>query len=190
MADVDWEMMDSWIDRAAERATDYELFYWEPPIAEELIEKYCDMVAIMNTAPREDFEEEDEILTPEVWRQTEERERLAQADLHCLVAVYKPSGDWVGYTTVETQRLYPVQAFQWDTGVHPEHRNKGLGRWIKAAMAKRIRAEHPELVWIDTGNAASNEPMLNINIAMGFKPILHDCIWQGQLATVRDRLGV
>jgi len=34
------------------------------------------------------------------------------------------------------------------------------------------------------------EPMLNINNAMGFKPILHTCTWQGELATVRARLGV
>jgi GNAT superfamily N-acetyltransferase len=190
LAEVDWEMMDAWIDGASERASDYELFYWEAPIAEELLQKYCDMVYVMNTAPREDFEEEDETLTPEVWRQIEEREKLSQADLQCYVAVHKPTGDWVGYTTVETLRLHPVQAFQWDTGVHPEHRNRGLGRWLKAAMIKRLRAEHPEVEWIDTGNAASNEPMLNINIAMGFKPILYTCTWQGELGTVRERLGV
>ncbi|MFQ5523111.1 MAG: GNAT family N-acetyltransferase [Acidimicrobiia bacterium] len=190
LADVDWEMMDAWIERAAERAGDYALFYWEPPIPEELIQKYCDLVYIMNTAPREDFEEEDETLTPEVWREIEERERLSQADLHCYVTVHKPTGDWVGYTTVETQRLHPIQAFQWDTAVHPDHRNRGLGRWLKATMIKRLRTEHPELEWIDTGNAASNEPMLNINLAMGFKPILRICNWQGELATVRDRLGV
>ncbi len=190
LADVDWEMMDAWIDRAAARAGDYELFYWEPPIPEELIEKYCDMVAIMNTAPREDFEEEDESLTPEVWRQIEEREKLSHADLHCYVAVHKPTGDWAGYTMVETQRLYPMQAYQWDTAVDPTHRNRGLGRWLKATMLKRLRDEQPALEWIDTGNAASNEPMLRINQAMGFKPILRTCTWQGELATVRERLGV
>jgi hypothetical protein len=30
--------------------------------------------------------------------------------------------------------------------------------------------------------------MLNINVAMGFKPILISRIWQGELATVREGL--
>jgi hypothetical protein len=42
---------------------------------------------------------------------------------------------------------------------------------------------------VDTFNAGSNEPMLNINVAMGFRPIHLSRAWQGDLATARRRLG-
>jgi hypothetical protein len=32
--------------------------------------------------------------------------------------------------------------------------------------------------------------MLNINIALGFKPVLREHVWQGDLATLRERLSV
>ena len=88
------------------------------------------------------------------------------------------------------QRLEPWLAYQDDTGVDPEHRNKGLGRWLKAAMAKRFVSEFPDVTAIETGNAGSNEPMLNINIAMGFKTVLEVNAWQGDIATVREALTV
>ncbi|MGB7860052.1 MAG: GNAT family N-acetyltransferase, partial [Acidimicrobiia bacterium] len=68
------------------------------------------------------------------------------------------------------------------------HRNKGLGRLLKASMAKRFVGEFPDVEWIDTGNAGSNEPMLNINIAMGFKPVLMINAWQGEIAKARRAL--
>ena len=56
-------------------------------------------------------------------------------------------------------------------------------------MIERIVAEYPAVTRIDTGNAASNESMLNINVAMGFKPVHIKQVWQGDLATARARLG-
>jgi hypothetical protein len=79
---------------------------------------------------------------------------------------------------------------QLDTGVDPKHRNKGLGRWVKAAMALKLRDEYPQVQRIDTENAGSNQPMLSINIEMGFKPILIQTVWQGDLATLRENLSV
>jgi GNAT superfamily N-acetyltransferase len=102
--------------------------------------------------------------------------------------VHKPSGEFAGYTQIKTQDLQPDLAWQWETGVDPAHRNKGLGRWLKAAMIERIISEYPAVERVDTFNAGSNEPMLNINIAMGFEPIHLSHAWQGDLATARERL--
>jgi GNAT superfamily N-acetyltransferase len=86
--------------------------------------------------------------------------------------------------------LQPDLVEQMDTGVDPKHRNQGLGRWIKAAMALKLRDGYPQVRRIDTENAGSNEPMLNINIEMGFKPILIENVWQGDLATIRKNLSI
>ena len=189
IADLDLDLMDSWIERAAERATEYELVYYQAPLPEEIVPKFCVLTDIMNTAPREDFEEEDEIMTPERWREVESNVIDSKCQLHNLIAVHRPSGDFAGYTMIKTQDLQPDLAWQWDTGVDPSHRNKGLGRWLKAAMIKRVLGSHPDVNRVDTFNAGSNEPMLNINIEIGFRPVHTSYAWQGDLATVRERFG-
>ena len=186
---VDLDLMSRWIDRAGERASDYDLVYLVAPFPEEVVKRYCDLQFQMNTAPREEFEEEDEILTPTQWRDTEQKAKAAQTVLNTYVAVHRTSGEFVGSTTVQTDLLQPEQAWQWETVVHPDHRNKGLGRWLKAALLLRLRDQYPNLERIDTWNAGSNQPMLDINHAMGFRTVLVQNVWQGDLNTVRDGLS-
>lgn len=189
IADLDMGLMRSWIEHGSERAADYELVYYESPIPADIVQKFCDLAFIMNTAPREDFEEDDEVVTPDYWRELESNVANAKGQLHNLIAVHRPSGDFVGYTQINTLQLQPDLAWQWDTGVDPSHRNKGLGRWLKAALIERVLAAGFSIERVDTFNAGSNEPMLKINAEMGFKPVHIANAWQGDLSTVRERFG-
>ena len=189
IADLDHALMSSWIERATERAGDYDLVYYEVPFPEEIVQQFCDLTLVMNTAPRDDFEEEDEVLTPAMWRDLEQRVRDSKGQLHTLIAVHRPTGAYAGYTQLRTQDLQPDLAWQWDTGVHPDHRNLGLGRWLKAEMIERTVRDFPAVERVDTFNAGSNRPMLAINIEMGYEAVHEQSIWQGDLATVRERLG-
>jgi GNAT superfamily N-acetyltransferase len=189
ISDLDDELMGSWIDRANESAVDYELVYVPSPIPDDMLEPFCALAFVMNTAPREDFEEDDEVLTPESWRETETNALESGGQLHNLIAVHRPTGELVGFTQINTLDLEPDLAWQWDTAVDPSHRNRGLGRWLKAAMIDKVVKEFPLVRRVDTYNAGSNEPMLAINVEMGFRPIHIARAWQGSLATARERLG-
>jgi GNAT superfamily N-acetyltransferase len=190
LADVDWDLVDDWMERANERASEYELLFLSGPIAEEHLQSYCDLHAVMNTAPLEDFERDPEVVTPEMWRGLEDFDRKRHTEFLVYVARHQPTGSFVGLTELIYQHLNPPQAWQADTGVDEAHREKGLGRWLKAAMLQKIRSDYPLVERIDTDNAGSNAPMLNINVTLGFKPILINHIWQGDVATIRERLGV
>jgi GNAT superfamily N-acetyltransferase len=187
--ELDRDLMAEWIARASDRASGYALRYYTAPLPEELVERFCDLAFIMNTAPREDYEEDDEILTPTAWRDIETSVHESRCQLHIVIASHEESGEFAGYTIIKTQELQPDLAWQWDTGVHPDHRNKGLGRWLKADLITRVVRDYPAVTRVDTFNAGSNEPMLNINVAMGFRPIHLSRAWQGDLATARRRLG-
>jgi GNAT superfamily N-acetyltransferase len=187
---LDWALMESWVDRASERASDYELLFMKSPVDEEHLEAFCALMGVMNTAPREDYVEEEEIMTPEIWRDIETKMTARGREILTYVARHRPSGQFAGYTNVGYKNLQPDLVEQWDTGVDPAHRNLGLGRWVKAAMALHLRENYPGVERIDTENAGSNAPMLSINIEMGFKPILVQNVWQGELATVRENLSV
>ena len=110
---------------------------------------------VMNSAPREDYvEDEDEIMTPEIWRDLESKYGVrGEREILTYVARHKPSGKFAGFTTVAFKRLQPDLVEQWDTGVDPAHRNKGIGRWVKAAMAFELRDRYPTVRRIDTENA-------------------------------------
>jgi GNAT superfamily N-acetyltransferase len=190
IADVDRGLMQSWIDRATERAGDYELTSLTAPVPEEMVQELCDLALVMNTAPREDFEEEDEVVTPEDWRDTEDAVLKSQCRLNTLVAVHRPTGELAGFTEIKTQDLQPDLAWQWATGVVTKHRNRGLGHWLKATMILQIMSDYPQVERIDTFNAGSNQPMLSINTAMGFRVVHESNQWQGEMSTIRERLGV
>lgn len=190
LVDVDRDLVARWIEQGSERASEYELLFWVDSVPDEHLQDFCDLLGVMNTAPREDYEEEDFTMTPEQWRGEEEAIKGRQITNYTYVARHRPTGDFAGYTNVFYQRLHPAQALQIDTAVDHAHRNRGLGRWLKASMLEVLLNEHPEVERIDTENAGSNEPMLNINIALGFKPVLEVNVWQGDIATVRTNLSV
>ena len=68
---------------------------------------------------------------------------------------------------------------QGDTAVVPRHRGRGLGRWLKAANLEAVRRAHSKLRSVYTYNAASNRWMLDINVAMGFRPYRTFVVHQG-----------
>lgn len=87
----------------------------------------------------------------------------------------------------------PSQAdtvWQGNTGLHPDHRGHALGKWLKAAMLQRILDERPAAVDVRTGNADSNDAMLGINHALGFRPFIANTTWQVEVSAVAERLVV
>lgn len=190
VSDIDWGLMGDWVEKAAQRASGYHLLYLETPIPDEHIANWCKVHEVMHTAPREDLEFEDENWDPDKWLAYEEKLSAAGTQMVGHVAVHSETGQFVGLSDIFVEKYQPEIAWQGDTGVDQQHRNKGLGRWLKAATILKIREDHPVVDRIDTENAASNDAMLNINIEMGYRPILRTNAWQGDLALVRERLGV
>jgi hypothetical protein len=60
---------------------------------------------------------------------------------------------------------------QGDTAVHADHRGHRIGWWLKAVNALRVLDEKPNVRFIETWNDGGNRWMLDINDAMGFRPV-------------------
>lgn len=190
LGEVDIELIEGWVARATQRASDYRLVHFQTPVPGRWIEAFCKAHEIMNTAPLEGLEIAERSTTPEKIRSLEAMLQARQEFNLVVAAEHIPSGDLVGYTDVTIQSLKPEQALQVDTGVHPDHRNRGIGRWLKAAMVQKLLAEYPQVTRIDTNNAGSNRPMLAINQELGFREVVTQNAWQGEVATMRKSLGV
>jgi mycothiol synthase len=118
---------------------------------------------------------EDDHITPEKLQQVEELMLATGTERWTMYVREKTSGKFAGFTEVfwNPNRGHLVQ--QGDTGVFPQHRNKGLGRWLKAAMLEKMIQERPAVKLVRTDNADSNVAMLRINHELGFKPYLSEC---------------
>jgi mycothiol synthase len=189
MAALDLDLLHSWVDRAKERAADYVLEGFDGPCPDDRVDAFVAAQAIMNTAPREDFEAEDDVFTVEALRALETRGIASGIDRWVVTAVHRPTGVIAGYTEVFLPGLWPTRVFQGDTGVDVAHRNHGLGRWLKAVVLLRLLDERPDVTRVVTFNAGSNEPMLNINHALGFRCIEESTTWQVPLDRLVAYLG-
>lgn len=186
--EVDHSLMKEWIEGAADRAGDYELFGWDGPCPDELVADYARLLHVMNTAPIDDLDFDDEVFTPQRLRADEARLRAVGSEWSTLVVRRRPTGELAGLTELVFPRWRDWLAYQGNTGVDPIHRNRGIGRWLKAAMIEKVSTERSSLRWVDTWNANSNDPMLHINVAMGFTPLVYMGGWQTPVETVAAKL--
>lgn len=189
LSGVDRKMLEGWVERAAERANEYELVGYDDRCPDELLDGVIAIQHVLNTAPRDDLDMEDWVVTPERFRESEAKSLEMGYGGWMLLARHRPTGEIAGYTELGFSPYEPERAFQGGTAVDPAHRNKGLGRWLKAALLLRLLDERPGVEMIDTDNAESNDPMLAINVAMGFAPIRASTSWQADTDSVAKRLA-
>jgi mycothiol synthase len=143
----------------------------------------------MEEAPVDELDWEHERLSVGKLRAREAGWARRHRVIWTLIARHDTSGELVGYTQVVLQRDRPHALIQKETGVRLEHRGRGLGKWMKATMLQRIMAEALYAVYIDTGNAASNAPMLAINEALGFRRFRTDTVWQVPIERVKRAIA-
>ncbi|NPD89774.1 MAG: GNAT family N-acetyltransferase [Asgard group archaeon] len=167
LEDVDWDLMQSWVDEGPKRAEDVtiESFYDCP---EEILDEYCEMYTeALNMQPLGDSEHRANI-DGKFRRQIEKRFRDTGNTYYTLISREK-DGRISGMTEILYDPREGHRIVQELTGVRPEFRGRGLGKWLKGKMILHIKDTYPDVQRIITGNAEANAPMLSINERMGFK---------------------
>jgi GNAT superfamily N-acetyltransferase len=169
LREVDWGMVDDWVRQGRDRSPDTRLVFYEHRIPDDALDDFCPMLgALLNTMPFDDMDHGDIVVTPEMmleqYRFMDER-----GSSHHTYVTYELDGSISGMTDVNYEPVHPDRIYQRFTGVRPDCRGRGLGKWIKAAMLQYIRRTYPDARWVITGNANSNDPMLGINKKLGFK---------------------
>lgn len=185
---VDRELMKQWRTTASAREAGYELKPWITPCPDALMPALVVASAGMQDAPMGDVEMAQTEMD-ESWHRAIEGAYLRRgARAHGIVAV-APDGSPAAMTEIivfDQRRWFGMQQ---GTATLRDHRNQGLGRWVKAAMFEHLVSDCPELTTIETGNADDNDAMKKINAEMGFQPHVQLTTRQADIAVVRAALA-
>lgn len=164
------------------RADGYSLVSWTLPTPPEHMAGYAWMKSRMSTDVPAGAMEFDE----ETW----DAERIARHDQHWIdgghtvlvTAVrHDATGELVAFTELSIGEDKTAPTGQVDTLVLREHRGHKLGQWIKCANLLAWQEIVPESRRVLTWNAEENRHMLNVNEAMGFKPVAYIGAWKKEI---------
>ena len=153
---------------AEEHAAGYSLLSWIGPTPESRLEQVAAVHAAMADAPR------DAGVEHRVW----DADRIRRLDQlaaehgithHTVVARHDETGELAAVTQVLTDPGASAFGFQQLTAVLRPHRGHRLGLLVKVAMLDLLAETEPQVDRIATGNAGSNEHMININAQLGFE---------------------
>jgi GNAT superfamily N-acetyltransferase len=113
---------------------------------------------------------------------TYEDATLSRGDgLYRLVARHRDSGELAGHTIVAVESRRPAVARQHDTAVARAHRGHRLGVLLKTGMLLWLAEAEPQIETVDTHNAESNDHMIAVNEALGYRVMARSVEFQTSL---------
>jgi mycothiol synthase len=180
VADLDVALLRQW----AKGTGGYQLLLWEGPTSDEHLADFAALKAAQSDAPWGDIEVEPQHYETSDVTAVERSKQAAGCEVWTAAVRPTDGTGLAGFTQLFTWPVVPDYAWQAWTVVAPAHRGKGLARWVKAANALRLLDERPAVTYVDTVNEVTNAPMLNVNIEMGFKPLLDIGSWTAPATTV------
>ncbi|WP_406155320.1 GNAT family N-acetyltransferase [Streptomyces canus] len=167
LADVDRAAIDALVELPH---PGYRLAEWEGTVPDALARSFADSRRAMDDMPMEgtDFGR----VVWDVERVIAAAEAITRRGelLHTVAAVDATDGSVVGFSELVVPGDGSGDGQHYGTAVLPEHRGKGLARWMKAAAVRHALERHPRLSGLCTDTAESNKPMLAVNDSLGYLP--------------------
>jgi GNAT superfamily N-acetyltransferase len=178
---TDWTHLAETYADAERHGGDYELLRLPGAIPDELLADAVAMTAAINDAPIDGLDIEDEVFSPERIRAFETSQRAYGRRTYRIVARERRTGELAGHTQVAVEADRPWFGAQFDTSVLRAHRGHRLGLLLKIAMMRWLADVEPQLLLLDTWNAASNAHMIRVNEALGYRVVATAAEWQRHL---------
>lgn len=185
---VDRSMLVDWLQSGPARAPGYEVLQWDDDYPTE----HDGQIARLFVIADEDMPFEDAAFDPGADSAETVRERLERtASTYrrvTSVARHVESGTLVGFTELIRRGTDVSTLYTSLTVVHRDHRGHALGKWIKADAILRGMDRWPDATHIQTENAFTNDAMLGINEAIGFKAEHTMIAYQATTEQIREYL--
>ncbi len=189
ISEISAELITDWLGRRAEVDPRYQIGWWDQAYPAADLDRVGRMKDLVNDAPHGELDFEPIRHTPEMLRELDQRLAARGVQRWTLYAECREDGEIAGYTETSWHPDRPTLLYQEDTAVAPSHRNRGLGRILKAEMLARVLRERPTVTRVRTGNATQNGPMLKINHELGFREAYRVTTWQFEVSRILEITG-
>lgn len=167
---VDAAMLDRLDAEVAAYLDGYTLRQFVGPVPEDLMEAYAVLDSAVDTeAPTGDLAIEPTKPDPAAVR-AQNDQLIAQRRTRCATFAFR-GAEPAAFTEIVVVGHEPGRSYQWGTLVRREHRGHRLGLATKVANLRLLQREFPAITHVLTWNAESNDHMIAINDAVGFRPV-------------------
>lgn len=167
------------LDDARRAAAGYRVVQWCIPTPPEHAAGYAWMKSRMITdTPSAAIEYDEEVWDAARLARHEEPYLSAGVTMQVTAARDEASGQLVAFNELVTGTSPGSAGHQQDTLVLKEHRGHRLGMLVKCAGLLSWRDIAPDSPRVHTYNAEENRPMLDINEAIGFRPVSYSGLWK------------
>ncbi|MFE4834251.1 GNAT family N-acetyltransferase [Arthrobacter sp. NPDC056691] len=157
----------------------YSILGWTDRCPDEYVDQMAVLMSRMSTdTPAGALHYDAEVWDARRVRHVEDEWKRTGLESLVAVARHKASGELAAYSVLQHSDEKPWLAEQDDTLVATAHRGHRLGMLVKVLNLRRLQQDHPEVERVLTFNAAENDHMLAINVALGFRPAGYDGEWQ------------
>ena len=181
VATLDPEVLAALRAQAEPHASAYRLVRLPTWTPDSRLAELAALTSVINDAPTDDLDVEDEVFPPERIRTFEAAQLAHGRRTYRLAAIPRHGGGLVGQTMVAVDSERPGHGRQYDTSVCREHRGHRLGLLLKLEMLRWLAESEPQLRVLDTWNAASNQAMIVVNEALGYRVMGRAVLWQRSL---------
>lgn len=174
-------LMDDEVTAPAPPPPGYRPAVWEGTVPDELAATFAASRRAMDDMPMDEAD-----VRAETWDVDRVRgiaaAVAARGDILCTVAaVAEADGTVAGFSELVVPGTGAGDAQHYGTGVLPEHRGRGLARWMKAEAIRHTRLRHPGVAGLLTDTADSNVAMRRLNDALGYAPTHRSVLFQMEL---------
>ncbi|MFD8912316.1 GNAT family N-acetyltransferase [Streptomyces sp. NPDC059575] len=167
LADVDTTALAAIVERPH---PGYRLASWHGTVPDDLAHTFAASRRAMDDMPMDDTDYGTVTWDVDRVRAAAQAVEARGDQLHTVVAIDTSNGSIVGFTELVTPGNGTGDGQHYGTGVLPEHRGHGLGRWMKAESIRQAHHRCPDLGGLLTDTADSNTYMRHINDSLGYVP--------------------
>jgi GNAT superfamily N-acetyltransferase len=159
----------------------YRLVAWTGTVPDALADSFAAARRAMDDMPMGEAD-----VAMETW-DVERGRRIARAvadrgdRLDTVAVVAEADGEIAGFTELVVPSAGTGDAQHYGTGVLPEHRGRGLARWLKTTSLDRARQQHPRPSGALADTADSNTAMRRLNESLGYRPTHRSVLYQHDL---------
>jgi mycothiol synthase len=183
--DLDLELLKGWVEQGPLRAPGYTAEVREGDLPEELLEQIAYLYYVLERDMPTSEGHEPLDWSADLVRRMRDRFK-GTVDSIWAMAFDDETKQPVGMSELIRRRTDPSTWIVTVTMVDPDHRGRSLGKWLKGAVNLAALEAWDGGVYQETGNAFTNEAMLAINRAMGFR---HELTMTDVEIAVDDALG-